>query len=469
MITDRVRAAGLRPGCAQESMRRAKRGLFQAAVASLVAVAVGPVAVALAVAVEGPPNPRITSPLNGSSTNNQTPFFNGTTNDQVDEVTLRIYAGPTVSGVPTQSLRTPSAIGGAWSLGPVKTLAPGIYTAQAEQSDLGHTGTSEPVTFTVDPTPPQIALTFPTSGSSTSSRSQLVSGSAGTASGDLPAIMIHLLAGVTIGTQTPLETLVVQASNGYWSATFGGLSPGIYTTQAEQRDSAGNIGMSGLVTFTVTSAPPAAAFSWSPSAPKTGETVSLVSTSTDLGGPITAFEWDLTNSRAFHAGGPVLTTTFDTPGRHVVRLRVTNADGLSSVAEKTIVVSAYPPTPLQPFPIVRIAGSARASGVKLSLLDVLAPVGAQTTVRCRGRGCPAKAVSRGGASDGSNRKTGAVLLAFRRFEHFLRAGIVLEIRVSKPGEIGKYTRFAVRRDKLPVRIDACLSSTDPTPIACPWS
>jgi len=284
--------------------------------------------------------------------------------------------------------------------------------------------------------------------------------------------MIHLFAGATAGAQTPLETLVVQSSNGSWSATFGGLSPGIYTTQAEQRDVAGNIGLSRSVTFAVNrlqSPGPTASFTWSPSAPKTGETVSLISSSTDPASPITTFEWAVTGSGAFHAGKSVLTTTFSTPGRHVVRLRVSDADGRSSVAAETIVVTAFASAPMQPFPIVRIAGSGSASGVKLSLFDVLAPVGARTTVSCRGRGCPAKSVSRVGVSSGSKSKSGAVLLAFRSFEHFLRAGIILEIRVSKPGEIGKYTRFAIRRGKLPVRVDSCLRSSDPKPIACPWS
>ena len=60
-----------------------------------------------------------------------------------------------------------------------------------------------------------------------------------------------------------------------------------------------------------------------------------------------------------------------------------------------------------------------------------------------------------------------VLLTFRRFERPLPAGVSLEIRVSKPGEIGKYTRFAIRRHRLPVRVDACLRPTSPKPVACP--
>jgi hypothetical protein len=64
-------------------------------------------------------------------------------------------------------------------------------------------------------------------------------------------------------------------------------------------------------------------------------------------------------------------------------------------------------------------------------------------------------------------KASSVVIAFRRFQRSLPAGVILEIRVSKPGQIGKYTRFAIRRHRLPVRIDACLGSGDPKPIVCP--
>ena len=122
---------------------------------------------------------------------------------------------------------------------------------------------------------------------------------------------------------------------------------------------------------------------------------------------------------------------------------------------------------MQPFPIVRIAGSETSSGVHLSLLTAQAPVGARVSVRCRGRGCPARSESRVAASRKS--KAGTVMVEFRRFERTLRAGVSLEVRVSEPGQIGKYTRFAVRRGGLPVRVDSCLGPAGVKPIACPSS
>jgi hypothetical protein len=59
------------------------------------------------------------------------------------------------------------------------------------------------------------------------------------------------------------------------------------------------------------------------------------------------------------------------------------------------------------------------------------------------------------------------MLAFPRFQRALKAGAVLQIRVSKAGEIGKFTSFTIRRNKLPVRVDACLRPSSSSPSPCP--
>jgi PKD repeat protein len=211
-------------------------------------------------------------------------------------------------------------------------------------------------------------------------------------------------------------------------------------------------------------ASPVASFAWFPSKPRTGESVSLVSSSTDTASPITAFAWDLKGIGAFVTGGPGMSTTFSKAGKHIVQLRVTGANGLSTVAAETILVSSRPLTLMQPFPIVRITSTRTQSGIKLKLLSVLAPAGAQITVRCEGRACPLKSQSHVASG-----KARAAFVEFRRFERSLAAGVTLEIRVSKAGEIGKYTRFVVRRGGLPVRLDACLAGARVKPVVCPSS
>jgi hypothetical protein len=227
---------------------------------------------------------------------------------------------------------------------------------------------------------------------------------------------------------------------------------------------------SGPATLTVSSpVPPAASFAWFPPAPFVGEPVSFASNSTDAASPLTAFAWDLAGDGPLIGGGPVLSTWFSSPGAHVVRLRVTDAKGLSSVTAETIPVTLAPPILLQPFPVVRLVGLDTSSGVQLIVFTVLAPVTARITVTCRGRGCPTKFEDRLAASRRHKRKSGSLLIAFPRFERSLEAGITLEVRVSKADRIGKYTKFVIRRGKLPTRVDKCLNPANSQPMACPSS
>jgi hypothetical protein len=437
------------------------RGLLRATIACATALAVTPAGVALA----APPNITITSPSNGSVVNESTPSFSGSTDDPFDEVTVNIDE----EGTSVRTLATTTPPGSSWTTGPSQALANGAYTAIAEQSNLlSERGTSPQVAFTISVPPPQLTISVPANHSATSSGSQVV---AGTTSGTSPTVTVHLYTGETTAAQASIEAVAVRPANGSWSTTFGGLGAGTYTAQAEQRDTAGNRGVSAPVSFTVTPPPPppppVASFKWFPAAPRAGEQVSLVSTSTDAASAITSFAWSLASSGAFTAGKPVLTTSFPTAGNHVVRLQVTDGNGLSSTATETIPVAASPLPLLLPVPIVRIAGYETASGVNISVLSVQAPVTAWVTVTCRGHGCPTKSVAVLARASKKRRHASSVQIAFRRFERSLPAGVILEIRVSKLGQIGKYTRFVIRRHLLPVRVDACLGSGNPQPIVCP--
>jgi hypothetical protein len=191
-----------------------------------------------------------------------------------------------------------------------------------------------------------------------------------------------------------------------------------------------------------------------------------VSNASDPTSAITGVAWDLAGTGAFQTGAPVLVTTFSAVGAHVVRLRVTNALGLSNVATATINVVGRRVPLMQPFPVVRIASRETASGVELLLLKVQQmPAGARITVRCRGRHCPLKVVKRVAAST----RRGVSPVEFRVFERSLRFGVTLEILISKPGEIGKYTRLSILRGVLPERSDMCLDLTGRKPLMCPSS
>lgn len=214
--------------------------------------------------------------------------------------------------------------------------------------------------------------------------------------------------------------------------------------------------------------PPVASFVWSPQLPQIGDPVTLTSTSSARGSPIVSYAWDFSDNGPFGAflpGAPVASVSYGTPGSHVVRLRVRAADGLTSVAAETMTMTPLPASAgvLYPFPTVRIVGRDSRSRVRITRLAVRAPIGALITVTCGHARCPASRVRRTAPS-----KSGRLTwVRFRAFEGVLAAGAVLEVRVWQAGKIGAYTRFHVRRRKLPVRMDSCLDLAGVKPIACP--
>ncbi len=418
-----------------------------------------------------------------------TPRFTGTAGTAAGDgaVVVTLYhgeegtLGEVVAGTPLEGV--PDAAG-AWSVGPLPALAEGTYTVRAEQKE-GHVTHVEEVVFTVDADAPKPTITSPASGSSAAASSQAVGGTAGIDAGDVATVTVHLYAGAAAtGTS---QSAAAHVSGGLWSVTFTGLAPGTYTVEAEQGNDVGDVGHSAPVTFSLTeppptvttpttttettpavtpSAPPVASFRWVPASPHPGEPVTLISTSTDASSPITGFAWASGASGAFTAGESALTTSFATAGSYVEQLRVTDAGGRSTTVAETIQVTPLAAALIQPFPIVRMAGSFDAAGVKISLLTVQAPPGATVTVKCHGVGCPTRSETLVAAS-GAKVKAGTVVITLHRFERPLHAGTTLVVEVSDHGEIGKYTRFVIRHNKLPSRQDLCLSPSGTTPIQCP--
>ncbi|HEV2057835.1 MAG TPA: hypothetical protein VGR11_00675, partial [Solirubrobacteraceae bacterium] len=103
---------------------------------------------------------------------------------------------------------------------------------------------------------------------------------------------------------------------------------------------------------------------------------------------------------------------------------------------------------LSPFPVVRLRGRIFSSSVRVTLLTVQAPKQSRITVLCRGRSrsCPRTRYTR---------LTRTSRVRLRLFERRMRADTVVRIFVTKPGRVGKYTRFTVRRGMAPSRIDRC--------------
>jgi hypothetical protein len=308
---------------------------------------------------------------------------------------------------------------------------------------------------------PVITLDVPADGATTSDSTPALSGSTNDAS--------HL---VTVTISGPVNRSLSATLNGTtWNASASPPLPdGTYTAVATQ-----NGGTSATHTFSVNTAP-RASFGYTPASPLTGDTITLFSTSTDPNGPASglALEWDLKDVGKFaDATGPTATVSFATAGTHRVLLRATNPRGASTVTEAIITLGLRPTSPfpvarpalMSPFPVVRIAGSFTSAGARIRALEISAPKRARIEVQCSGNGCPRKRQTKVASLAPVARS--AALVRFGRFERSLRAGVVLEIRITQTGRIGKYTRFRVRRGRAPSRIDRCLMPGKRTPVTCP--
>ena len=109
-----------------------------------------------------------------------------------------------------------------------------------------------------------------------------------------------------------------------------------------------------------------------------------------------------------------------------------------------------------PFPIVRISGRFKGKRTKLTRVTVNAPRGARIRVACKGRGCPYR-----------RRAIAVELVRVRALQRTYRPKATIEIRVTQPQKIGKYTRMRTRKGKGPRRIDRCLMPGKTRPVKCP--
>jgi hypothetical protein len=245
-------------------------------------------------------------------------------------------------------------------------------------------------------------------------------------------------------------------------------------------------------TVSVDAPPNVPKFTVSPAAPVADETVTLTASATDPDGKIASYSWDLNGDGTYgDASGESVFTSFTT-GTHTVGLKVTDDDGASATTTQAVKVvdppapssgssttsggsggqvgtastpkgsskkkaAAKPTSPalLKPFPVIRYAGRLTSVGAQISLLSVQAPKGARVHVSCV-KGCPRRSLA-----------LVARALKLSKLQGTYRAGAVLEITVTKPKTIGKFTRITIRDGKAPRRVDRCLWPGKKTPRTCP--
>jgi len=236
-------------------------------------------------------------------------------------------------------------------------------------------------------------------------------------------------------------------------------------------------------------APPTADFTVTPSPPTAG-----IAASYDAVVPPAyrraTFEWDFETGPGpiFERQGASVAHVYATPGERQVTMRVTKGDEVKAVVTKTVHVDAQPaPTPgppspippapippqlgprapggadgamspITPSPIVRMAAQLLEWGARIRTLVVTTPSRTVVTARCRGKGCPVRRLER--------RSRGRPV-RLRRLEGRLIGGIRLEVRVTQPGFVGKYTRFRIRAgNRPPLRADRCLRPDRSAPVRC---
>ncbi|MGZ6962712.1 MAG: Ig-like domain-containing protein [Acidimicrobiia bacterium] len=105
-----------------------------------------------------------------------------------------------------------------------------------------------------DHVPPVVTVVNPANGSFTSNTTPSISGTAGTALGDVASVTVTIKQGSTIVQTIPGVTV----TSGLWSTTAAALGNATYTVFATQTDWAGNIGTSNTNTFTVDTVVPTA-------------------------------------------------------------------------------------------------------------------------------------------------------------------------------------------------------------------
>ena len=100
------------------------------------------------------PAPTLTTPTGGAITNDRTPTLAGVAGTALGDnatVTVAIYSGSGATGTPLRTAIAAVGAGGGYSTQPGTDLANGTYTAVTSQGDdVGHTGQSAPVTFSVE-------------------------------------------------------------------------------------------------------------------------------------------------------------------------------------------------------------------------------------------------------------------------------------------------------------------------------
>jgi Bacterial Ig-like domain len=275
----------------------------------------------------------ITTPVNGSTTDDWTPAINGTSNVVSGSVTVAVDSRPAVT-VPTNTA-------GDWSLPATPTnLAQGSHTALATATDGVGNRATDSTTFIVDNTSlrPQLFISTPPNESATSDSTPAVTGTSDIISGT-----------ITVAFDDGPQISVHTNSTGGWTMTPPTLTDGQHVAVA--RASNADAATETMTNFLVDSTPPALAISTPANGSTTDDPTPRVSGTSDFA-TIRGTSHSGTVTVTIDGGAPVRLTSGTTgawsltpttalrSGKHVIVAKVVDAFANASTATTHFTVSA---------------------------------------------------------------------------------------------------------------------------------
>lgn len=171
----------------------------------------------------------ISRPSDGQTVGDDTPTISGLSDPNASiQVSVRDSQGNLL-----QTLNTTSNAQGEWSIDAMM-LAMGSYVVTVTATDpAGNVAMAGPVTFTLDATPPSVAITSPNDGAVFATNTFQVTGTA--ESGALLSLAFIDEQGNTVRTRN-----LMVPNNGMWSVGSGAFADGLYQIVATATDAAGN-------------------------------------------------------------------------------------------------------------------------------------------------------------------------------------------------------------------------------------
>ncbi|TAK58377.1 MAG: T9SS type A sorting domain-containing protein [Bacteroidetes bacterium] len=272
-----------------------------------------------------PPFIIITSPLDSTTTTNQTPTICGTT-ESGSAVTVRIDG--TLIGSTTASGT------GAWCI-PVSTPLPeGPHNVVANATDPGGNPSADSITYIVDLTPPSIAIILPANGDTTGPRPTI------TGSTEPNITVIVMVDG------TPIDTVQSDASGNWSTVQPTPLATGNHTAQGKAIDGAGNNVTSLVHTFYVDATPPAITITTPPDNSITNDNTPTYTGTTEPYLTVVVKVDGVPIDTVVADGSGNWTTTQPTPltdGPHTVSATATDPYGNEATESNPFTVDTTPP------------------------------------------------------------------------------------------------------------------------------